>query len=355
MRWWIVLAVVVLVDSETHSQCCCLHAVWFSEEGYNHQVVGQKVSQIQAVLARRCASIGELQQHLLRAGWQRGVAQWGVLGQGGQWAAVAGFDGSSQDETNLAGSLAPTPVPAHRRMSSAIGDLPPPLERQRSDISEKIFDLHTSSRIGIESPNPKLDATAANIFVRNRDGGGIFVDDPGFLTQWSIEAMDLVRTQMHRAGNGLITLPFESNWVREDSLHGEGQLILDDPDERPQSKKPFWAMDRSDTMSSTPSHGKDERLQPSISDLPLMVTEVSELLDVMEDIMLIQRQRRLEKLRPPVWLRRHWHLVAAIVPSVTYLTFQLTRKSFVKDVLSSISKKVTAFFQERLVNPVFAM
>lgn len=46
--------------------------------------MGQKISQIQAVLARRCATIGELQEHLLRAGWRRGVAQWGVLGQGGQ-------------------------------------------------------------------------------------------------------------------------------------------------------------------------------------------------------------------------------------------------------------------------------
>lgn len=48
-------------------------------------MVGQKVSQIQAVLARRCATIGELQEHLLRAGWRRkGIAKWGVLGQGEQ-------------------------------------------------------------------------------------------------------------------------------------------------------------------------------------------------------------------------------------------------------------------------------
>jgi hypothetical protein len=51
--------------------------VWTSAQGYNHQEIGRKVSQIQAVLARRCAAVGELQQHLLRAGWHRGVAQWG--------------------------------------------------------------------------------------------------------------------------------------------------------------------------------------------------------------------------------------------------------------------------------------
>jgi len=43
---------------------------------------GKKIGQIQAVLARRCAVIGELQQHLWRASWQGGVANWGVLGGG---------------------------------------------------------------------------------------------------------------------------------------------------------------------------------------------------------------------------------------------------------------------------------
>ena len=52
-------------------------SVWTSPYGYNHQEIGRKVSQLQAVLARRCAAVGELQQHLLRAGWHRGVAQWG--------------------------------------------------------------------------------------------------------------------------------------------------------------------------------------------------------------------------------------------------------------------------------------
>ena len=50
---------------------------YFRKHTYDHSSVGVKVSQIQAVLARRIGVIGELQQHLLRAGWQRGVAQWG--------------------------------------------------------------------------------------------------------------------------------------------------------------------------------------------------------------------------------------------------------------------------------------
>jgi hypothetical protein len=58
-----------------------------------HVEAGKKVGQIQAVLARRCAVIGELQQHLWRACWQGGVANWGVLGGGvgGEWTSVRPF------------------------------------------------------------------------------------------------------------------------------------------------------------------------------------------------------------------------------------------------------------------------
>jgi len=64
--------------------------VWFSEIGYSPHLPGKKVSQLQAVLARRCAVIGELQQHLWRANWRKGVAEWGMLGGGvgGEWASV---------------------------------------------------------------------------------------------------------------------------------------------------------------------------------------------------------------------------------------------------------------------------
>jgi hypothetical protein len=55
-----------------------------------HVEAGKKVGQIQTVLARRCAVIGELQQHLWRASWQKGVAEWGMLGGGlgGEWTSV---------------------------------------------------------------------------------------------------------------------------------------------------------------------------------------------------------------------------------------------------------------------------
>jgi hypothetical protein len=333
--------------------------VWLSPEGYNHQAVGQKVSQIQAVLARRCASIGELQQHLLRAGWQRGVAQWGVLGQGGQWAAVAGFDGTIVEEAE--GST----TRSNRRMSSAIGDISPIERQMSSDLSETVFDRraqpHTSSRVGqtdsryANTPDP---SSAANIFVRNRDGGGIYIDDPAFLTRWSIDAIQLVRDQLNRAANGMVLLPYENNWVEESSMNGEGQLILDQED-AVRCNLPIWAHDRRDAMTSTASLEKlekeDRSVQLAISDLPLMLDEVSELLDVMEDIMVIQRHRRLEKMRPSGWIRRHWYLAATIVPSATYLVGQVARQGFAKDVINSLTQKVSVFFRERLVDPISAM
>ena len=59
----------------------------------------KKMSQIQAVLARRCASIGEIQEHLMRATWTKGVANWGMLGtlHGGEWVSVVGGDGGMDD------------------------------------------------------------------------------------------------------------------------------------------------------------------------------------------------------------------------------------------------------------------
>ena len=70
-------------------------SAWFArraggeEEGAADRA-GQKVSQIQALLARRCAVIGEIQQHIMRAHWQKGVAGWGMLGCGigGEWTSV---------------------------------------------------------------------------------------------------------------------------------------------------------------------------------------------------------------------------------------------------------------------------
>jgi hypothetical protein len=69
----------------------------FAEGPYE---AARKMSQIQAVLARRCASIGEIQQHLWRATWTKGVGNWGMLGTltGGEWVPVVGGEGGRMDD-----------------------------------------------------------------------------------------------------------------------------------------------------------------------------------------------------------------------------------------------------------------
>jgi len=244
---------------------------------------------IQAVLARRCNSIGELQQHLLRAGWQRGVAQWGVLGQGEQWAPVAGFDATAQDDSNR---LQPTALPAERGISF-------------------------TSQASYQSPRRKMakqgsHLSSANVLVKQDDGGGIFVDDPEFLTEWSVEAIALVRRVLKRAARG--SIPYEENWIQDDSIHDsdDHDRLLSEAERGELSVLPVWVSEL--RTQKTDAGDGDEGGSAEVggcslvvTDLPLMVDEVSELLNKMEDIIETRTARRLEMLRPPgkftAWLR----------------------------------------------------
>lgn len=159
--------------------------IWFmTKEGYNHNAVGQRVSQIQAVLARRCAAIGELQQHLLRAGWQKGVAQWGVLGQGGQWANVAGADGaipnaqeqsttSRQEKLQQARSSS-----SSRRFSTAHG-----MEAMHLPESSYTEDQHHLP----QDPNAQLYyGHHSNVNVNKTIGGSMVLDGEFGLCLWCL-------------------------------------------------------------------------------------------------------------------------------------------------------------------------
>jgi hypothetical protein len=346
----------ILSDCQRH---VCQHAatVWTCPDGYNHQSVGNKVSQIQAVLARRCAAIGELQQHLLQAGWQRGVAQWGVLGQGGQWAAVAGFSGSIPDDASPKKKVTES---LYRTMSRDIADI--------AFEPQETHDLpHSTSRIGLsESEYGTTDrgAQTANVLVRKKHGGGIFVDDPAFLADWSVDGILLVRNQLFRAANGLVPLPYETNWRVDSSSQGEPGILVS-------RKMPQWAcevikakLDASDKVKRQPDADEylssepeviENSVDTTISDLPLMVAEVSDLLDVMEEVMAIQRQRRLDKLRPPRWLRRNWYIVATLIPTVGVFGIEIARKGYTKEVVLFVFDRISSFFRERLRDPAVAM
>jgi len=341
--------------------------VWFSDEGYVHGKIGQKVSQIQAVLARRCATIGDLQSHLLRAGWQRGVSQWGVLG--GQWATVAGNDGRMGETSNIA-SRVPTSGPyTFERTSSEVLHPLPPTHRAHLPPKTMISDV-------TGMPQTRQDSLYyTNVFVTSSDGGHIMIDDPA-LAEWSVDAMSLVRRHMFRAANGVIVLPYSENWAEGDdqsriSYDPVGSVFLDSggtvaTDETVAGGKlPLWASlrmktDGNETLDpfDTERTADDESIQKprvQISDLPLLVSEVSELLDVMDSVIQLQRDRRLEKLKPMPWWQRNWYIGALSIPPLMYFAIKEFKNGYGLHFLSSIGRYVAHFFQEHVVDPLHAM
>ncbi|KAG7367549.1 ATP synthase regulation protein NCA2 [Nitzschia inconspicua] len=361
--------------------------VWFSPGGYNHQDVGKKVSQIQAVLARRLSTIGELQQHLLKSGWQRGVAQWGFLGEGGEWAAISGTDGRMEDDPFFDTRSVPKTSRHYGKkldMSTTNSQLSEPytLKRRTSDQL-----LHHPTPVKHELPIPApISKTASlpqrsqhhnqlyytNLFVKKNDGGHILVDGTA-LADWSIDAMLLVRKQLFRAANGQMTLPFSDNWVNHSSFLEEenaqhsispivdenGPQLFGSPIEISESGESTLTNDRAASVpkwaSSLPARNDSDGKGTKISDLPLLVEEVSALLDVMEEVMDIQRARRLEKLKPPSWWRQNWFLTSVCAPVACYVLYSISMKEDGMDLVKFVSQKVADFFQEHVVRPCYAI
>lgn len=321
----------------------------------HHAIIGQKISQLQAVLARRCSSIGELQQQIWRAGWQSGVEQWGILGQG-EWAAVVGLHGELEDNQYQTENLI-TPV-----------NLTKPHRRSYSRRGKRAPDYYEES----------------HLFVRNVRGGEIQSNDEA-LAAWTIDAIRVVRDQLYGAGNALKPLPYFENWPREyrhfamgmgnnldmsttrlgDSIiNDEVRLVFKDNDDN--IDLPLWATVgmgtehelrdgleiTSDGISVNSSVDKME-----ITDLNLMASEVAELLNSMETNMSLQRRRRLEKLRPPSLLARSWYIAAIILPIIGYSTYRFVQTedkifgTFVQDVYY----KVCSFCAEHVHDPLRAM
>ena len=315
--------------------------------GYKHQAIGRKVAQIQAILARRCANIGELQTHMLRAGWHKGVAQWGVVGDGGQWAAVAGFDGfSGNDDENDR----PSELPFRKHAESS--------ELHPTDLSSVEFS-RTNSRPTLE--RMISCQSEANIMVEKSEGGGFVVDDPVFLSEWSVEAIKLVRIQLERAANGAIRIPKKENWgIDVGSGGGDddeyGQLVS--PIEA--SVCPCWARESVVQRQSGPSSGDSAGLiekytDITITDLPAMAEEVSELIDIMVPVMALQRRRRLDKLCPPSWARRNWFILYSAGPCMSYVLYKMLRNDFAQEAFQQLAQKVKSFYHERIREPVVAI
>jgi len=213
------------------------------------------------------------------------------------------------------------------------------------------------------------------------------IDDPA-LAEWSVDAMSLVRRHLFRAANGLIVLPYSENWAEGDdaSRHSydpaesarlESPEVIGTTDEAvvaaAPGRLPLWARwtllrtddeepledtepatageeEEEDTIEQQKAHNK---LQ--ISDLPLLVNEVSELLDVMDSVIQLQRARRLEKLKPMPWIQRNWYMGALSIPPLLYFVIKEAKNGYGLRFLSSIQRYVAQFFQEHVVDPLYAM
>ena len=384
--------------------------VWLSKDGYNHQVVGRKVSQIQAVLARRCTSVGELQEHLLRAGWQRGVEKWGVLGQGGEWAAVAGGDGGMEESTR---SLHERGDSSLSRESSAGA----PQGRSMRDyyslgLSSSIDNEKSMRILGPQSRRRSTYYGQAEVMVKNTRGGRIERDDPA-LAAWTVDALRVIRDQLYKAGNTSLQLPYYENWKDEvdhfarkssNNLAGE----LDNGATTPirfQSTEslPLWATEDATTSTyhsperrddrrakfratgirehDTPdfpptidddevtgqNDGMDEEVNRfiksqgthqaitgdvMISDLPLFAQEISSLLDSMEVLMQNQRRRRLMKLKPPPRMKRQWYVASVLAPAGGYIALKLFKDGYIKEALQWAAEQLGNFYNEHLSGPI---
>lgn len=185
-------------------------------------------------------------------------------------------------------------------------------------------------------------ASQAHVFVGKKHGDGIFVDDPAFLAEWSVDAIKLIRKQLRRAGNGRVLIPFESNWSENSQI-------------------PSWASE-SAPLNQTRNRSTDadgvptsQKVRVTINDIPLMTAEVSALLDIMENVMEIQRFRRLEQLRAPSWLRSNWYVVVSAIPLSTLFIHRLSTTGYGRETVMFFFERVVSFFRERVVDPVAAM
>jgi hypothetical protein len=200
-----------------------------------------------------------------------------------------------------------------------------------------------SERVGGKCISRDKRATSqAHVFVGKKHGDGIYVDDPAFLAEWSVDAIKLIRKQLRRAGNGRVLIPFENNWSDN-------------------SQNPSWASESTSTSQgrnrSADADGDPTSQQPrvTITDIPLLTAEVSALLDIMENVMEIQRFRRLEQLRAPSWLRSNWYVVASAVPLATLFIRRLSTTGYGRETVMFFFERVVSFFRERVVDPVAAM
>ena len=218
--------------------------------------------------------------------------------------------------------------------------------------------------------------------VSNSPGGSIVVDRIALAT-WSVDAMRVIRDQLYRAKRrGVEELPFAEHWPRERShFRRDGDGDGDDDDEggdydggvaataTAMNDLPLWASSscdgagQSNEAASREGTAKaadlttsvvvhDDHTTVVISDLVKMTDEVSALLQSIEVHLGQQRDRRLDRLRPPSRLRRNWYLVAVGVPIGAYALYKLTREHGGFFLLKTCITKIADIYRDHVSEPL---
>lgn len=158
--------------------------------------------------------------------------------------------------------------------------------------------------------------------------------------------MRVVRDQLYRASLGVQALPHTANWPREE-MHFKNEELTNSFSSSIEISQdlPVWATashsvdDARAAANAAIVHSESEEVIKNqtgpnrgsqgstvISDLPKMSQEVASLLEAIEINLYRQRNRRLEKLRPPSRWRRNWYMFAIGIPTAMFIGHKLIKE-----------------------------
>ncbi len=158
------------------------------------------------------------------------------------------------------------------------------------------------------------------------------------MSRWSVDAVRLVRHQLHRAGGGVLPpLCYGEHWGEGSS--GDSVWDLDQINE----KLPTWAAFDGDSGVV-------------ITDVVAMCAEIEGLVDTMDLHMQTQRARRLDKLMPEPTVRRRWWMIVLGIPTCLYASYQYVQyQRDMKEMFGRAVTKAMTFYVEHVKDPLMYM
>jgi hypothetical protein len=189
--------------------------------------------------------------------------------------------------------------------------------------------------------------------------------DQNALVTWSVDAMRVVRDQLYRARRDSGELPFVDHWPRE-RIHFRGDEGKDNGGVATSTNDlPLWASSCNDDnrisevlnaeakeVSEATSIFNNDHSSVVVSDLGKLTDEVSALLQSIDLHLKQQKDRRLDRLRPPSRLRRNWYLVAIGVPVGAFAMYKLTREHGGFFLLNTLITKLADIYRDHVSEPL---